>query len=275
MIRLAVLVLLSGCLLGGVVARADEPVERVDRASDEEPVLEGEAKKAHDAEVKRLVEHLLDRKSQDLIEEKIGEVGAQGTRAARDALIRFVTGRKSKRHVQRAFEALARIGGKVAVETLCGKEALRSRDAFQAQLAADALALAKDPRAVGPLLDVMTARGTKTIVVGAAAIALGKSAAGDEKASATILESSRDKRATVRAPVVEAHGFLAGDESYARLLEALADDDNAVVRAAAATGLGHAGRAEAIDVLEKATGEERSSSVREAIVLAITKLRGG
>lgn len=241
---------------------------------EEEPVLKGEALRQYRAEVKRHLDYLLDRKTQDLLEKKIGEVGAEKTRAARDALIKFTIGRKSKKYVKAAFDALAGIGGKVARDFLCGKDALHSKDAVVSQYAAEALGRMGDPRATGPLLDVLTNKRTKGIVVGACAQALAKCTSGDEKATEVVFEFSRNRKSSIRAPVVEGLGYFGTQEALARLEEALTGDESAEVRAAAARGFGHARRSDSVDLLRKAADEDRSAGVRNACLEAIAAIRG-
>lgn len=259
-------------VLASVPSWAEE--EAPAEAEEEEPVLKGEAKRKHQAEVKRHLAYILERKTQDLLERKIEEVGAEGTRAARDALIKFSIGRKSKRYVKAAFLALGGIGGKTTRDFLCGKHALLSKDVLVAQFAADALGTMGDPRATGPLLDVLTNRRTKTLVIGACAQALAKCAARDEKATEVVFEFSRHKKSSIRGPVVEGLGYFGTDEATARLEEVLTGDANAEVRAAAARGFGHANRSEAVPLLRKAAGEDRSASVRKACLAAIVTIQG-
>ena len=268
LLLIAVLVVL-GAGAGSLALAADEQ-----EADQGEPKLKGEAKKKHDAEVKKHLAHLLDRKSQALVVEKIESVGARGTRAARDALIKFTIGRKSKRYVRAAFLEIGKIGGKGGVEFLCGKHALKSKDVLIAEGAADGLAKGADPRAVQPLLAVITKRGTKILVLGACAKALGKCAGADPKALEVVLEQSRHKKSSIRQPIAEALGFFGTDAAMDRMKEMLRTDSNAEVRAAAARGLGHSGDTSAIETLQEALKDERSMSVKSAAMSAITKLRG-
>ena len=83
-------ILMAICLVPALVAAAD----------DDEPELKGKAKKEHQAQVKKHMDYLLDRKTQGILEQKIRQVGSERTRAARDALIKFTIGRKSKRYVK-------------------------------------------------------------------------------------------------------------------------------------------------------------------------------
>jgi len=248
---------------------------RAEEEEEEEPVLEGEARRQHQAEVKRHLDYLFDRKTQDVMEKKIAEVGAEKSRAARDALIRFATGLKSKKYVTAAFLALAGIGGKTTRDFLCGKDALLSKDAVVARYAAEALGRMGDPRATGPLLDVLTNRRTKSIVVGACAQALAKCTSGDERATEVVFERSRDPKASIRGPVVEGLGFFGTAEARARLEEVLTADENAEVRAAAARGFGHAKRSDDLALLRKVAEEDRSGSVRSACLQAIAEIQGG
>lgn len=255
-------------------AWADEEAPRREEEK-EEPVLKGEAKRKHQAEVKRHMNYLLDRKTQDLLEKKIGEVGAERTRAARDALIKFSIGRKSKRYVKAAYLALGGIGGKTTRDFLCGKHALLAKDVLVVQFAAEALGKMRDPRATGPLLDVLTNRRTKTLVAGACAQALAKCSGRDERATEVVFEFSRHKKASIRGPVVEGLGYFGTEEAMARLEEVLTGDANAEVRAAAARGFGHANRSGAVSLLKKVAEEDRSASVRKACLDALVTIQGG
>jgi len=264
------LVLFAGFLVSLPSLRAEETAE----AEEEEPVLKGEAKRRHQAEVKRHMAYLLDRKTQDILRQKIEKVGGEGTRAARDALIKFSIGRKSKKYVKAAFLELGDIGGKTAREFLCGKHGLLSKDVLVQQFAADGLGRMRDARATGPLLDVLTNRRTKTLVAGACAQALAKCSSGDEKATEVVFGFSRHKKASIRGAVVEGLGYFGTEEALRRLEEVLTTDTNAEVRVAAARGFGHAKRTEALELLRKAAADDRSASVSKACLEAIAEIQG-
>lgn len=253
---------------------APETPDAAPPLEEEEPELTGDEKREHDAKVKEILRRIAREKNQQIVAGIIGGLGAEGTRAARDALIAYVDGNKNQEFVRLAFEALAKIGGRRTIEFLCGKQALRSSDFFVAQSAAKALAEAKDDRATGPLLDVMTDRRTKIEVVGACANALGKSAASDERVADVLLQFSEHKKDTIRAQVLEAVGYLASDAAVARLGDALQNDKNTRVRASAATGLKNTGRADTIPLLRQALDADAAFTVRNACLEAIKKLQG-
>jgi len=242
---------------------------------EEEPELEGEAKKAHERRVKGLLKQLKNEKNRELVSGQISALGADGSRVARDTLIRFATRNKNQEYVHYSFQALAKIGGKKAIEFLCGKEALRSRDFLVQHSAAEALAEAKDARATGPLIDVLTAKRTKSKVVGACAIALGKSAGEDERAVEVLFKYSAHRKDTIRSYAVEALGYVASDEAVARLTEVLETDKNTRAREYAAKGLGHTERSDVIPLLRRVASEENAFTVRTACVSAIKEIQGG
>ena len=264
------LLLAAVALLPYTSARAEDDAPA--QEEEEEPVLKGAAKRKHRAEVKQHLAYILDRKSQALLGQKLKEVAAKGTRAARDALIEFSIGRKSKKYLKAAFLGLGSIGGKVAREFLCSKHALLAKDVLVAQFAADGLAKMGDPRATGPLLDVLTNRRTKTLVAGACAQALAKCSAGDEKATETVFAFSCHKKASIRGPVVEGLGFFGTDQALKRLEVVLTSDKNAEVRVSAARGYGHAKRTDALPLLRKVAEDDNSGSVRKACLAAITRI---
>ena len=254
---------------------AEEETTSAPPAEEKDPVLEGEAKKAHAKEVKALLKWLEEEKNREVVELRILQLGARKTRAARDALIRFVPGNKNHEYVTHAFLALAEMGGKTVREFLVSKHALRSRDFLVAHSAAEALAKARDNRATPDLLEVMTSKRTKIKVVGACAIALGKCGGDDAEAVETLLEYSHHRKDTIRAYAVEALGFLGTDAAMERLTEALQKDDNARIRGAAATGMGWTRRADALPLLEKALAEDNAHQVRDAVLKAITVIQSG
>lgn len=273
--RLAAPLVLAALMAAlGVPARAARAEETTAQEA-EEPELEGEALAKHSQEVQELLDFLLDPKNQALMEERIRDVGARKSRAAREALIRFCIGRKSKRHVQLAFGEIARIGGAGAVAFLCGRDALRSREVLLQVFAADALATTRDARAADDLLAVLKDRRTKIEPMAAAARAVAQIAPTDEQVIATLLDVADHKKDEVRGAAVEALGYLGADAARARLRVALEEDRNANVRAAAARGYGHTGDADAIPVLEAVIQKDKSNEVREACLAAIATLRGG
>jgi len=256
-------------------AWAEEETEAPAAEEEEEPELEGEAKKAHEREVKRIYKILKTQKNRALVVSQINAIGADGSRAARDALMKFAAGNKNQMFVHHCFQALAAIGGKRSIEFLCGKSALRSRDFLVQHSAAEALAKAKDPRGTGPLLDVMTSKRTKIKVVGACAIALGKSSGDDERAVETLFKYSKHRKDTIRSYAVEALGYLGTDEAIARLKEVIEGDKNTRVREYAALGLGHTKRPDVIPLLQAVAAEETAHTVRDACMRAIKEIQGG
>lgn len=268
---LVLLLFLLAPYLGVPFVRAEE--ETPTPVEEEEPVLEGEAKKAHLKEVKRLVKQLKDGKNREFVARRIELMGTEGTRASRDALMQFATRNKNQQYVDHSLRALAGIGGKKSIEFLCGKNALRSKHFLVQHSAAEALASARDERAVGPLLDVMTSKRTKIKVVGACALALGQSAGTDERVVDVLFKYSRHRKDTIRSYAVEALGYLATDEAVARLTEVLEGDKNTRVREYAAMGFGHTRRSDVIPLLKKALSEETAFTVRDACMRAIRMLQ--
>ena len=273
--RIATLVVAVGLVLSLALpgARAEEESSTAPEPSD--PVLEGEAKKAHEKAVKALLKQLKTEKNREVVELRIKELGSRKTRAARDALIAFVKGNKNHEYVTHAFYALADIGGKTARTFLVGKHALRSRDFLVAHSAAEAVGRTRDERAAPDLLEVMTHKRTKIKVVGASAIALGKCGGDHAPSVEALFKYSHHRKDTIRAYAVEALGYLGTDAAIERLTEALQEDDNARVRAAAATGMGWTHRNETIEILEKALTEDNSHHVRHAVLAAVKILRDG
>jgi hypothetical protein len=238
----------------------------------EEVELEGEAKKKHEQEVKETLAMLRTEKNRETVAGRIERIGAQGTRAGRDALMAFAVGNKNQEYLEKTFRALAKIGGNKAIDFLCGKNALRSGDFLVQQSAAEALATAKSPRAVGPLLDVLTDKATKIEVVGAAAKAVAQSAPRDERVTETLFKLTEHVKDTIRAYAVEALGYLATDDATARLVDVLVNDKNTRVRGGAATGLGNSGRRDVIPHLEKAFEAEQAFTVKDKIQQALKTL---
>jgi thioredoxin-like negative regulator of GroEL len=244
------------------------------RPADDEPALRGADRKRQRAEVASRLDALQDRKHQGLLVDRIRELGTQGNRAARDALIQFATTRKSKQYVAEAFLALARIGGRVAVEFLSGSHALGSKDFLVAQKAAEALAKARDARGVDALLAVLDKRGTKIEVVSACCLALARSAPKDARVVEALLARAADRKDTIRAAAAEALGYLHSDEALARLRDLVAQDGNTHVRESAALGLGHTGRTELVELLRKVAAEDKAHTVRTAALKAVRELQG-
>ncbi|MDJ0521671.1 MAG: HEAT repeat domain-containing protein [Planctomycetota bacterium] len=241
--------------------------------SDHEPVLKGKAKSRHAKEMKARFQYLEGRKQHGLLVDRIRDLGTQQHRSARDALIRFATKRKSKEYIAAAFRALASIGGKKSIAFLCGKHALASGDFLVAEQAAEALAAAKDPGAIDPIIAVMTHKRTKIEIVRACALALAQSGPDDEDITRILLEYSDHKKDTIRAGATEALGYLKADAAMARLTHLLVADKNTRVRGAAASGIGHSGRTEMIPVLRQAIAKDKSHTVRTAALDAIAELQ--
>ena len=254
----------------GYAEDAVPPVEEEDEAP-----LEGEAKKKHAKEVKAILKSLTKEKNKQVVVRRIQGLGAKGTRAGRDALMKFVKGNKNHAHVAEAFTALRKIGDKKSIEFLCGKLALRNKNFLIAQTAANELAEAKDPRAVAPLLEVMTGKGTKIEIVGACAKAVAQSAPEDERVVEVLFKYSHHKKDTIRSYTLEALGYLGTDEAIARLKDALEKDKNTRARGAAATGMGHSKRQECIPYLKAALGRDKSMTVKDAVYEAMKKIEGG
>lgn len=238
----------------------------------DEPVLKGAAKKKHDKAVKAILTRFRKEKNRVLVAGAIEQLGVSATRVDRDALIRFSSGSKNQEYINKAFLALGKIGGKTSIEFLCGKNALRSKHFLVAQSAAHALALAKDDRATGPLLDVMLAKRTKTEVMGACALALGQSAPEDARVHEELLKYTRHKSDTRRAYALEGLGYLASDVAIERLKEVLKKDKNARVRGSAAKGMENSKRRDCIPALQAAIDSEKAFTVKEACMQAIRML---
>ena len=242
---------------------------------DEEPELTGEAKSKHEAEVQKLYKELETEKNNQVVKGRIEQHGAAGSRAARDAVIKYCTGNKNHEFTSYGFKALARMGGKKSIAFLSGKHALRSDSFLLQQSAAEALAETKDARAAAALLDVLNDKTTKIEVIGACAIAAAKAAPSDERVIETLFGLAENKKDTIRAYVMEALGHLASDRALTRLTLALQTDKNTRVRESAAKGMGNSKRADAIPLLEKAVAEDKSLTVKSAAQTAITTIQGG
>lgn len=275
--RGGVFVLILLCLGTGLAATPAATAGEADTAAEEpeEPELEGEAKKEHERQVKALVKYLKKEKNQELVRAKLDELGITATRVGRDALMEYAKRNKNHEFTQHAFRSLSKIGGKKAIEFLCSKDALQSRDFLVQHAAAEALGQAKDPRARGPLLDVLGNRRTKSKVISACAIALAQCASDDELTIEALLVYSHHKKDTIRAYTIEALGYLESDQALARLKEALFEDKNTRVREYAARGLGHTKQEIALPYLQEAMEKEKAFTVRQACMNAIRSIRGG
>jgi HEAT repeat protein len=280
--RSIVVALFAGLLGGGPAASApgDPPPVAPPAAPPaapapvpaEEPELVGEAKERHEAEVKDILKELTKEKNREAVRMRIETLGAGKSRAARDALILFAEKSGNQEFTKHAFTALGKIGGKKVVEFLCGKDALRSGDFLVQQAAADALGEVRNPLAAGPLLEVLTAKGTKIEVMGSVARAAARSAPKDDRVVETLFRLVEHKKDTIRANAMEALGYLASDAAMNRLAEALQKDDNSRVRGAAAAGIGHSARKDMIPVLSGAMAAENALNVKSEIQKAITAL---
>jgi HEAT repeat protein len=267
------IVLLGWALVLCPWVRADGPAATPPpAAATEEPELAGEAKEKHEREVKDTLALLQKGKNREEVRLLIERLGAAKTRAGRDALIRFATANNNAEFSKYAFDALAKIGNRKAIEFLCGRLALKSGDFLVQQSAAEALATARSPLAVGPLLDVLSAKGTKIEVMGSVAIAVARSAPADERVVDTLFQLIEHRKDTIRANAMEALGYLGSDRAMNRLVDTLQHDGNTRVRAAAATGLGNSGRKDMIPVLSQAMAGEGALTVKSEIQKAITTL---
>lgn len=268
-------ILISTVLLLGLFASLVAAEETTTTDEAEEPELTGEALEAHEREVKDILRFLRKEKNQEIVRARISELGVTATRAGRDALMEYAEGNKNHEFTQHAFRSLAKIKGKTAIEFLCSKSALQSRDFLVQHAAAEALGEAADPRARGPLLDVLGNPRSKSKVISACAIALAKCAADDELTIEALFVYSRHKKDTIRAYTIEALGYLGSDAAFERLSEALREDKNTRVREYAARGMGHLRRAEALPVLRESIENEKAHTVRQACLDAIRRIQGG
>ena len=238
----------------------------------EDPELTPEQQKVHDAEVAALLKKLRSEKNKEMVESQIANLGAQGTRAGRDALIRYCHGNKNQEYLRHAFLALAKVGGETVLEFLSGDEALVCNDFFTQQSAAMALGNAGDARAVAPLLAMVDARGTKIEVQGACLIAIGKCGRRDAGAREALLRYCDHKQDTVRANALEALGYLQTSEAVTVLAEHLASDKNTRCRGAAATGLGWTKLKDAVPFLQEAADSDSAFTVRDCAMKAMKLL---
>lgn len=276
---LRVLVMILALALLGAVpisgAWADEAAEGQAEPPPPEPELTGEALKAHTKAVKKLVKSLHKIKNRDVVAGRIRELGAEGSRLSRDALMAFAEKNKNHEFVRYSFEALSKIGGRAVREYLTGKPALFNRNFMMQYYAAEALGLTRDPEAVGKLIERIEARGTKDKVVGMCAIAVAQCGESDAKALEAVFALTEARKDTIRAYAVEALGHLRLPEAHEALERFLAEDKNARVRAAAATGFGHTYRKDVIPLLNKARDDDKSHQVRDAVTKAIEKIHVG
>jgi HEAT repeat protein len=240
--------------------------------SDDEPDLEGAEKERHEKQVKSILESLTKEKNQQIVRDTMQRLGSAPTRAGRDALMLYVVGNKNQEYVGAAFTELGKIGGKKAIEFLCGKSALKSGDFLVQQQAADVLAKAKSPLAVGPMLDVLTAPGTKIELVSSLAKAVAQTAPKDDRVIETMFQLADAVKDTIRANALEAMGYLKTDRAAEKLKEALVKDKNARCRGAAARGMKNTGRKELIPALEAAVKGEKSMQAIGEINDALAEL---
>ncbi len=244
-------------------------------AADEDPPLSAEEQKKHDAEVKATLAELRAQKNKDRMQDRIGQMGAQGGRVHRDVLMAFAKGNKNHEFVDSAFQALAKIGGSKVVDYLAADDALGAYNNFLVQVAAaKALGEMGNPRAAPALVATMLNPRTKIEVASACCQAAAKAAPQDPKVAAGVLQLSKAKDDTLRANAVEALGGLGSQAAYDRLIEALQKDGNTRVRGAAAKGLGVLGRKEALPALQVAAAEDKGDSVRTLAMEAIKALGG-
>jgi HEAT repeat protein len=242
---------------------------------DEDPELEGEAKKKYEDEFERLWKGLDAEKNNEVVRARIEQYGATPSRASRDVLIKYATGNKNQEFVGVAYKAIAKIGGKKAIAFLAGKNALRGGDFLLQQSAAEALAETKDARAAAQLLDMLNDKATKSEVMGACAIAAAKAAPTDERVIETLFSLADHKKDTIRAYVMEALGHLKSDRALERLTQALQNDKNTRVRESAAKGMGNSLRPEATPLLEKAAAEDKALTVKSAALESLRKIQAG
>lgn len=252
-----------------LVVLAPALLAQEDGGTDAESGMTKEERKAHDKDVKRRLHELLAEKNKVLVIAKMERFGKDGAPAKRDALILYVRRTKNQEHKNTALLALAEIGGKKVCDFLCGKDALKSRDFMVQRSAATALGILKDPRAIDPLLEVMTSKYTKIQVVGGCAKALAQSYPNDEKVVKTLFDYTHHKKDTIRSMSLEALGYLASDAAVERLTEALLKERNTRARGAAATGLGHTLRRDVIPLLEERIGKDNSLTVKDCCSRAI------
>jgi HEAT repeat protein len=252
--------------------KAPSPAPGAKPVKDEDPALTPEQQQKHDAEVASLLKKLRSEKNKEMVESQIANLGAQKSRAGRDALFQYCRGNKNQEYLQHAFLALAKIGGTKVLEFLTGDEALTCNDFLTQQSAAMALGDTKDARAVAPLLATLEAKGTKIEVQGSCLISIGKCGKRDAGARDALLRYCGHKHDTVRANALEALGYLQSSEAVQILVEHLTTDKNTRCRGAAATGLGWTKLKDAVPHLQKAADEDDAFTVRDAAMKALKEL---
>lgn len=255
-------------------ARADEPKATPPpvAAPPVEPEMTPEEKAKYDAELAGHLKRLRAEKNKEMVQGTIDQLGSVGTRAARDALMKFATGNKNQEYLSYAFKALAKIGGASSIAFLCGPAGVRSADFLVQQSAVQALADAKDERAVEPLLEAVADPRVKIEVQGAIALTLAKTSPGNPKVVAMVNHLADDKRDTIRANAIEALGYLFTPESFDRLLRTLQEDKNTRVRGAAAAGLGHTKSPKAVFALQTAADGDKSFTVKDLAMRALKEI---
>jgi HEAT repeat protein len=248
------------------------PAVKAPPLSDDEPDLEGEEKAKHEKAVKAILDSLTKEKNQQVVRETMKRLGAAPTRPGRDALMLYATGNKNQEWVSAAFTELGNIGGKKSIEFLCGKSALRSSDFLVQQSAAEVLAKGKHPLSVAPMLDVLTAPGTKIELVSSLCRAVAQTAPKDDRVIETIFKLADAVKDTIRANALEALGYLKSDRAVEKLKDALAKEKNGRCRGAVARGMKNTGRKELIPVLEAAIARENALQVIEELNAAVREL---
>jgi HEAT repeat protein len=240
----------------------------------DEPEFTPEEKKAHDREVKQIYSELKREKNQNVVRARISRLGTEGTRANRDALMKFATGNKNHAMVKATFLALATIKDKKSIEFLCGKHALKSRNFLVQESAIGALGETRDGRAVEPLIEVMSNRRSKEAIIEACGYALTRCGPKEKNAELALLKGSTHSKSSIRIACLKGLGQTGTDRAYYRLTKALKKDTNTGARGAAATGLGELGNDAAIPLLRESLQKEGSEPVKSAIRTAIASLGG-
>jgi|GEM_PF-4346858 len=255
-------------------AQAEEPATPAVPAApaEEEPALEGEAKKKHSEELSRYEKRYKSLKNRDELLQFLNEVEASGTRAARDWFMDYARVVKSAEYRVVAFDALVKIGTAKGLAFVCGRHGVRSSEFIVQTQAVEALGRAPDRRAVAALLDAIADSAVKMETRGAICITLGKTAPDDAKVQEVLYQQLEDRRDTVRAKAIEALGYIKDERSFALLLDKLQNEKNANVREGAAKGLKHAGRQEAIPALKAAVANEKAQPVRAAAIATLKAL---
>lgn len=268
---LACALLLAPLPLLAPPARADEQ-KAAPAAPPPEPEMTPEEQAKYDVELKSHLKRLRAEKNKEMVQASIEQLGGVGTRAARDALMQFATGNKNQEYLSYVFKALAKIGGAPSIRFICGPVGVRSPDFLVQQTAVQALADAKDERAVAPLLEAIVDPRVKIEVQGAIALTLAKTSPGNPEVIATVNRLADDKRDTIRANAIEALGYLFTPESFDRLLLTLKEDKNTRVRGAAAAGLGHTKSPKAVFALQTAAESDKSFTVKDLAMKALKEI---